>query len=109
MRTRFPANANRDDTVNIVDLSILFTNFDKSGMAWSQGDFSADGTVNIVDLSVLLTNFDKTVTVSVPAIHAVAEPLTAALLLAALFAGVVMLKHNRRFHLTPAMNAARAS
>ena len=28
-------------------------------MRWSQGDFNGDGTVDINDLSVVLTNYDK--------------------------------------------------
>ena len=46
--------------MNILDLSILLANFDKTGMSWSQGDFNGDGSVGLADLSNLLVNFDKT-------------------------------------------------
>ena len=39
-----PGDANSDGTVNINDLSILLANFDKTGMAWANGDFNGDGT-----------------------------------------------------------------
>jgi C1A family cysteine protease len=74
-----PGDANGDGKVDIADLSILLTNFDKTGMSWSQGDFDHSGTVDIADLSNLLTNFDKTAASSACA-TAVAEPSSLALL-----------------------------
>jgi probable HAF family extracellular repeat protein len=76
-------DANNDGKVDIADLSILLTNFDKSGMGWSQGDFDHSGTVDIADLSNLLTNFDKTATAS-GNLKAVPEPGALALAVAAL-------------------------
>jgi hypothetical protein len=74
-------DANMDGTVNINDLSKVLTNYDKSGMTWSEGDFSGDGIVNITDLSKVLTNYDKSVSSSAVGITAVPEPATMPLLL----------------------------
>jgi formylglycine-generating enzyme len=78
-----PGDANQDGTVNIADLAVLLTNFDKTGMTWAQGDFNADGTANIADLSSLLTNFDKSLGASLPNSRAVPEPSALALLVVA--------------------------
>jgi hypothetical protein len=76
-----PGDANGDGTVDIADLSVLLSNYDKTGMTWSQGDFNADGTVDISDLSNVLTNYDKTASSPLAGCKAVPEPST--LLLAA--------------------------
>jgi hypothetical protein len=78
-----PGDANGDGAVDINDLSVLLTNFDKTGMVWSQGDFDGNGTVDISDLSQLLTNFDKTVGAAA-GITAVPEPGALTLLAAGL-------------------------
>jgi formylglycine-generating enzyme len=75
-----PGDANGDGKVDINDLSILLTNFDKTSMTWSQGDFDGSGTVDLADLSKMLTNFDKTAGTSPAGIQAVPEPATLALL-----------------------------
>ena len=49
-------DANHDGTVNILDLSILLTNY---GSQNSNCDFNSDGTVNILDLSILLTHYGQ--------------------------------------------------
>jgi formylglycine-generating enzyme len=90
-----PGDANNDGKVDIADLAIVLTNFDHSGMAWSQGDFDHSGTVDIADLSSLLTNFDKTFAAS-PGLAAVPEPSTVALLVAALLAPAAYAKSRRR-------------
>jgi hypothetical protein len=87
VQSLMPGDANGDGTVNISDLSVLLTNFDKTGMSWSQGDFDGNGTVDIADLSKLLTNFDKTSRASA-GIQAVPEP-GALPLLAAVFVGLL--------------------
>ncbi len=48
-----PADLNNDSSVNIFDLSILLTNWNKTG--GPTGDINHDGTVNIFDLSTLLS------------------------------------------------------
>lgn len=50
-----PGDLNNDNQVNIQDLSILLSNYGKTG----SGDLNNDGTVNIVDLSVLMSNYGK--------------------------------------------------
>ncbi len=47
------ADFNSDGTVNIIDLSILGTNYSKTSMTFNKGDANGDGTVNIIDLSIL--------------------------------------------------------
>jgi hypothetical protein len=69
-----PGDANRDGIVNIADLSIVLTNFDKTGMTWSQGDFDGSGTVDIADLGNLLTNFDKTLSSAASGLSPIPEP-----------------------------------
>ena len=55
-----PGDANGDGRVDINDLTIVLTNFGRTGMTWSQGDFLGDGTVDINDLTIVLANFGKT-------------------------------------------------
>jgi hypothetical protein len=83
-------DANRDGTVDIADLSVLLSNYDKTGMNWSQGDFDGNGIVDIQDLSKVLANYDKTLSSSAGGVRAVPEPSTLVLLafaLAGLLAG----------------------
>jgi hypothetical protein len=68
-----PGDANADGAVDIADLSVVLTNYDKTGVSWSQGDFDANGAVDIQDLSKVLSNYDKTFTAG---ITAVPEPST---------------------------------
>jgi hypothetical protein len=74
-----PGDANLDGTVNITDLSRVLTNYDKTGMGWSDGDFNNDGIANISDLSNVLTNYDKSLDASA-GIKPVPEPATLVLL-----------------------------
>ena len=48
-------------TVNLTDLSILLSNWNRTGASVSQGDLDGNGTVNLTDLSMLLTNWGKNV------------------------------------------------
>jgi probable HAF family extracellular repeat protein len=79
----FLGDANGDGKVDILDLSTVLTNFDKTGMLWKDGDFDGNGSVGINDLSNILTNFDKTQS-SGAGLTAVPEPSTIALLTALL-------------------------
>ena len=56
-----PGDASSSGTVGIADLTIVLTNYGKSGMTWAQGDFTGDGTVDIQDLSILLAHFGESV------------------------------------------------
>jgi len=49
---------NGDNKVNVSDLSILLTNFNKTGSA---ADLNGDNKVTVADLSILLTHWGKTV------------------------------------------------
>jgi hypothetical protein len=51
-----PEDINKDGVVNVFDLSILLTNYNKTGSGLS-GDITADGVVNIFDLSRLLSKW----------------------------------------------------
>ncbi len=48
---------NGDGRVNITDLSILLTNWNKTGVPASQGDINGSGKVDITDLSILLSKW----------------------------------------------------
>ncbi|MFI5240136.1 MAG: dockerin type I domain-containing protein [Candidatus Saccharimonadia bacterium] len=54
---QIPGDANGDGVVNILDLSILASNWGKTNATWSEGDFNGDGVVNITDLSILAANY----------------------------------------------------
>jgi len=48
---------NNDGKVNITDLSILLTNWGKTGATPAQGDVNGSGKVDITDLSILLSRW----------------------------------------------------
>jgi len=52
-------DSNRDRIVDIVDLGVVGTNWQKSPRSWSQGDFDGSGLVDIVDLGIVGTNWQK--------------------------------------------------
>ena len=70
-------DANLDGRVDVNDLTIVLTNFGRTGMTWSRGDFTGDGTVDINDLTIVLANFGATEN---PSLGAVPEPATLVLL-----------------------------
>ena len=70
-------DANLDFTVDGSDLNTVLSNYNKTGMTWSQGDFNGDGKVDGSDLNVVLSNYNQGAGVAA----AVPEPST--LLLAA--------------------------
>ena len=89
-----PGDANGDGRVDINDLTIVLTDYGKTGCAWSQGCMDGDptGTVDVNDLTIVLANFGYGVSVAGPA--AVPEPST--LLLAAAGLGVLVCAWRRR-------------
>ncbi len=61
--SQLAGDANGDGVVNIVDLSILASNWGTtSGATWSMGDFNGDGMVNVLDLSILADHWGDTLT-----------------------------------------------
>ena len=46
-------DANLDGYVDTKDLTIVLTNYDKTGMYWYEGDFDYNGTVNGADLNIV--------------------------------------------------------
>ena len=70
--------------MDINDLTIVLTNFGRSGMNWSQGEFTGSGTVDVNDLTIVLSNFNQGAAPFAAAMAAVPEP--SALLLIALVA-----------------------
>ncbi|WP_428386178.1 PEP-CTERM sorting domain-containing protein [Mucisphaera sp.] len=65
--TEFPGDANGDLVVDLIDLSILATNFGTTGTAtFADGDFNGDTAVDLIDLSILATNFGATAPVPEP-------------------------------------------
>jgi hypothetical protein len=76
-----PGDANGDKRVDINDLTIVLTNYGKTGQVWSQGDMDGDptGTVDINDLTIVLTNYGKTYSASM-GVKAVPEPASLVLL-----------------------------
>jgi hypothetical protein len=52
------ADANLDRRVDVADLGILATHFNRPGR-WDQGDCTFDGVVDVADLGVLATNFNR--------------------------------------------------
>jgi hypothetical protein len=75
LKNTFSGDANLDQVVNISDLSKVLTNYDKTGMIWSDGDFDGSGTVDINDLSKVLANYDKAAAAGA-GVKAVPEPAT---------------------------------
>src|SRR5436190_409373 len=51
------ADVNGDGVVNLLDLTVLASNYGKTGMTFSQGDLNGDSAVNISDLSVLASDW----------------------------------------------------
>jgi len=80
-------DANNDGAVDVIDLGVLATNYDKTGLptsatdpfgagSWKLADFNNDGNVDVIDLGVLATNYDWA---GAPATAAVPEPGSAAM------------------------------
>ena len=65
-----PGDENNDGTVNVLDLSILLSNWNSMS---PQYDVNGDNVVNILDLSILLSHWGQT-TASAPTITITANP-----------------------------------
>ena len=84
-----------DGKVDINDLTIVLSNYGKTGMTWSKGDFNYDGKVDINDLTIVLSHYGQTL--ASPALAASLVPEPASLLLAAmLLAGLLAWAAGRR-------------
>ena len=59
--TTLSADFNGDNTVNILDLSILAANWGKTNATSTTGDANGDGKVNILDLSILASEWGQTI------------------------------------------------
>jgi hypothetical protein len=44
--------------VDVTDLGIVATNFNRAG-DWAKGDFNGDGVVNVADLGIVSTHFNR--------------------------------------------------
>ena len=79
--TQNPGDVNGDKKVDINDLTIVLTNYGKTGQAWSQGCMDGDstGTVDINDLTIVLTDYGKTYSAAA-GLKAVPEPASLVLL-----------------------------
>ncbi len=47
--------------MDINDLTIVLSNYNQTGMTWSQGEFTGDGTVDINDLTIVLAHYGESV------------------------------------------------
>jgi hypothetical protein len=52
-------DANKDGIIDILDLGILASNWQKTGRNWRHGDFNYDGNVDITDLGMLAANWQR--------------------------------------------------
>jgi hypothetical protein len=62
--TVLAGDANGDAKVDIADLGILATNWQKSPRTFGQGDFNRDRVVDIADLGILATSWQRSVAVA---------------------------------------------
>ena len=70
--------------MDINDLTVVLANYNRTGMTWTQGEFTGDGTVDINDLTIVLANHNASVGSSAAGINAVPEPSVLALAAAGL-------------------------
>jgi autotransporter-associated beta strand protein len=90
-----PGDANLDGTVDVNDLTVVLTNFGKTGMVWSQGDFNYDGTVDVNDLTAVLANFGQFPYLPVYPVYPLSVPEPSGLLLCCI-AAICLLGYLQR-------------
>ena len=90
-----PGDANLDGNVDINDLTIVLANYGKTGMTWTDGEFTGDGTVDINDLTIVLSNYGRSLGSSAAGMAAVPEP-SAVLLAGAAAVGLLACAWRRR-------------
>lgn len=56
-KTGKKSDVNGDDSVNIFDLSVMASNWGKTGATYAEGDLNGDGVVDIFDLSILASEW----------------------------------------------------
>jgi hypothetical protein len=93
-------DANLSGRTDVADLTLLLNNYNASGKAWADGDFTGDGIVNVADLTVLLNDYNKSPPASVQTSDfaaAVPEPGTVVMLLSLVLsmAGFGLWKRSR--------------
>ncbi|MDB5163486.1 MAG: hypothetical protein JWS12_103 [Candidatus Saccharibacteria bacterium] len=54
-----PGDVNGDNAIDALDLSLVLSNWNKTGATKAQGDLNADGVVDALDLSTVLANWSK--------------------------------------------------
>jgi hypothetical protein len=62
------ADADGSGTVDVGDLGILATNFNRSPRTVAQGDFDGSGRVDVADLGALATNFNRSLPAGNPGV-----------------------------------------
>jgi subtilase family serine protease len=55
----YPADINQDSHINLLDLSILASEYGQSGPSVGRADINRDGTVNLLDLSILASQYNS--------------------------------------------------
>jgi len=54
-----PGDLNADNKIDVIDLSILLSNFNSHPSPGTGADINGDGIVNVIDLSILLSNYGR--------------------------------------------------
>jgi hypothetical protein len=83
--TPLAGDANLDGQVDINDLTVVLTNYGRTGATWNTGDFIGDGRVDINDLTIVLAHYGHTAGASASGPAAAPEPSALALSAVALF------------------------